>query len=163
MGLFGTALARTLSLLELELSQTVLAPTKLGVELGGALRTKQALCWQRASESVAVVDGDGESQCACLPGATGGFRARLESASYSIRSHDPLFSLSLSLSTRHDSKCTSTSIISFRFALAWWKISMQHEWENRPGVSLILTSAPVASALTKCASYDRDGDFASGG
>lgn len=61
---------------------------------------------QRASESVAVVDGDGESQCACLPGATGGFRARLESASYSIRSHDPLFSLSLSLSTRHDSKCT---------------------------------------------------------
>ncbi|BAT12527.1 Os11g0131800 [Oryza sativa Japonica Group] len=45
MDLFGTAPALTLPLLELELSQTVSAPPKLGVELGGALSQNKLELW----------------------------------------------------------------------------------------------------------------------
>jgi hypothetical protein len=44
-GLFGTAPAPTPPLLELELSQTVSAPPKLGVELGGALSQNVLELW----------------------------------------------------------------------------------------------------------------------
>ena len=44
-GLFGTAPAPALPLLELELSQTVSAPPKLGVELGGALSQNVLELW----------------------------------------------------------------------------------------------------------------------
>uniref|UniRef100_A0A0E0EJ33 Uncharacterized protein n=1 Tax=Oryza meridionalis TaxID=40149 RepID=A0A0E0EJ33_9ORYZ len=45
MDLFGTAPALTPPLLELELSQTVSAPPKLGVELGGALSQNELELW----------------------------------------------------------------------------------------------------------------------
>ena len=44
-GLFGTAPAPAPALLELELSQTVSAPPKLGVELGGALTQNELELW----------------------------------------------------------------------------------------------------------------------
>jgi hypothetical protein len=44
-GLFGTAPAPASPLLELELSQTVSAPPKLGVELGGALSQNELELW----------------------------------------------------------------------------------------------------------------------
>ncbi len=44
-GMFGTAPAPTPPLLELELSQTVSAPPKLGVELGGALSQNELELW----------------------------------------------------------------------------------------------------------------------
>ena len=45
VGLFGTAPAPAPPLLELELSQTVSAPPKLGVELGGALSQNVLELW----------------------------------------------------------------------------------------------------------------------
>jgi hypothetical protein len=46
MDLFGTAPALTLPLLELELSQTVSAPPKLGGEVGGALSKNKLELWR---------------------------------------------------------------------------------------------------------------------
>ena len=45
MGLFGTAPVPAPPLLELELSQTISAPPKLGVELGGALSQNILELW----------------------------------------------------------------------------------------------------------------------
>jgi hypothetical protein len=43
--LFGIALAPAPPLLELELSQTILVPSKMGVELGGALSHNELERW----------------------------------------------------------------------------------------------------------------------
>ena len=50
-GLFGTAPAPTPPLLELELSQTVSAPPKMGAELGGALSQNEGPVWHSSSST----------------------------------------------------------------------------------------------------------------